>query len=180
VRLESKAQVTILQNNVTSLQATESNLATKVKNFAQIQKSNTRIKSSISKIEHICSHAYSKNRNPLNYILEISYKIPATAYLTNVNFTKKEAPALASMQQKSQSKQAVNPKHIRQIEIDGVANSIKCANHLIHQLSQNTNLFKKMDLVYIKKTKKNNSKKPHQPNLLKYQFRASGELNYIC
>jgi Tfp pilus assembly protein PilN len=183
VHLENRSQMSFLQNSIKTLQSTEANLVAQVKDFAQIKKTNAQIKSSISKIEHMSSQTYSQNRNPSNYILEISSKMPATAYLTNINFTKianhihqKSEPGAPILHQKSTAK----AKGIRQIELEGASNSIQCVNHLIRNLSKNTTLFKNLNLVYIKKAKKNNSKNIPKTNTLRYEFRASGELNYIC
>ena len=159
--------------------ASTDKLNEQVKNFAQIKESNDQIKNSLSKFEN----SYIHTQNPFNHIMEISSKIPATDYLTNINFSKRPA-ATTNPIPKLKQKTTVSKQNIPYIELEGQAKSIQSANRFIQHLAKNTNLFKKIDILYVKKIKypnksktvKNSSKNTHP----KYQFKAVGELKYIC
>ncbi|MFA6535666.1 MAG: hypothetical protein WCS92_05410 [Candidatus Babeliales bacterium] len=168
-------QVASLKNQILKSQLSTDTLNKQVKIFAQTKESNTQIKNSLSKLEY----SHEKNQNPFDHIMEIASKIPETAYLTTINFYKKTTD-IPHVTQKTILKKENYPC----IELQGQAKTIQSANHFIHSLTENTDLFKKIDILYVKKIKylnkskfiKSNSKNAYP----KYQFKAVGELKYIC
>lgn len=170
-------QIASIKNQITDLQQSTAKLEKQVKNFAQIKESNAQIKNSLSKLEH----SYANTQNPFKHIMEIASKMPATAYLTKINFSKKLDPTLSPC---SIQKDKIKKPNFTYLELEGQAKSIRSANHFIRILAENTNLFKKIDILYVKKVKNSNKSKTVKNDLKntlpKYQFKAVGELKYIC
>ncbi len=168
-------KVKYLRNQITKLQHSTNKLNEQVKNFAQTKTTNTQIKNSLAKLED----SFTKTQNPLNHILEIASKIPKTAYLTNLNFYQK--PCDSNLIQR---KYKIKKQSLCCIELEGQANTIQSTNHFIHKLTKNTDLFKKIDILYVKKFKYSNKNKSIKSIIKnsypKYQFKAVGELKYIC
>jgi len=171
----NKIQISSLKNQISDLQQSTDKLNKQVKNFAQIKEANTQIKNSLSKLEY----SYANTQNPFKHIMEIATKIPATAYLTKINFSKR-IDSTHNFIQKSKLKKPI----FTYLELEGKAKSIRSANHFIRILAENTNLFKKIDILYVKKIKSSNKSKIVKSDLKntlpKYQFKAVGELKYIC
>lgn len=172
-------QISSLKNHVATQQCTTDKLNGQIKNFAQVKESNDQIKHSLSKFEN----SYIHTQNPFDHIVEISCKIPATDYLTKINFSKRPAATTNPIPNLKQ-KTAVSKQNIPYIELEGQTKSIQSANRFIQHLAKNTNLFKKIDILYVKKIKylnKNKTVENSSKNALpKYQFKAVGELKYIC
>ena len=168
-------QATSLKNQISERQNNTDKLNKQITNFAQIKESNTQFKKALSKLEY----SNVKTQNPLNHIIEIANKIPATAYLTNIDFYKKTVDN-HHITQKSKLKNQKFPY----IELEGQVKTIQSANHFILDLTKNTNLFKKIDILYVKKNKYSNKSTPIKSDIKnmypKYQFKAVGELKYIC
>ncbi len=175
VSYNNSVRVKYLRNQITKLQHSTNKLNEQVKNFAQTKATNTQIKNSLSKLED----SYTKTQNPFHHIIEIVSKIPTTAYLTNLNFYQK--PGVSP---KIQQKIKLKKKKLCCIELEGQVKTIQSANHFINQLAENTVLFKKIDILYVKKIKYLSKSKSIKSNLKnsypKYQFKAVGELKYIC
>lgn len=174
-------QISSLKNYISTLQCTTNKLTEQVKNFAQIKESNEQLKISLSKLEN----SYIHTQNPFNHIMEISCKIPTTDYLTKINFSKRPAIHADTIQKLKQKATIKNKtQNFPYIELEGQAKTIKSANHFIQLLAKNTDLFKKIDILYVKKIKYPNKhkivKKGSKNTTPKYQFKAVGELKYIC
>jgi hypothetical protein len=181
--IKNNVQISSLKSCNSMLQNNTANLTMHLKNFSQIKTSNIQIKSSLLDLES----SYAHTQNPFNHIMAIASKTPATGYLTNINFYKKTETPKNSIPKATIKKQHSHQNCLQNyhyVELEGYVKNIKSANRFIRLLAENTNLFKKIDILYVKKIKHLNKnktgKKTSKKTSPQFQFKAVGELKYIC
>lgn len=180
---KTKLQISSLETKIKELKLETEQINTQIKDYSYIKEQNNKIKCSLKALEKL----KNISKNPISHLIFISSKTPSNLYLTNISFNKKD------FTQKHPDKETPHQKTIQTpsvtlktnlIELEGITESIQVANKFIMELSKNTVLFNKIEFLHIKKIKNSKRKQlvknASKSKRLKYRFKASGTLNYIC